>query len=388
MNILFYGSSYPPIPYGASRYFETLSRGLVRRGHSVDVVTAAAPGAGENETRDGVRVHRIGPSDRLRTAEAAREALRIAARVRADLIQGVEYLGECAPLLRERDRPPVCIKAAASISLRALRRSLAHLHRQRVFVTLACLRAWRQWRAESLCLRRADVLIAPSRRVFLELERQGMKLPARRSVLPNPVDMPPDWQNRESETPTMLFVGRLDFGKGVGYLPEIWARIRARAPSARLVIAGGDTFARGIGSVRQWLNRRFDGFHDSVRFTGQISRAALDEEYRRAWVVIVPSRWDSCSYVTLEAMARAKAIVVSPHGGMPELVEGTGAPVADPATAAFAEAIVDLLEDKERRRSLGALLRQRAAAEFAPERAVDAYVEFIESCGLGKRREG
>jgi glycogen synthase len=243
-------------------------------------------------------------------------------------------------------------------------------------VNLACARAWRQWRNELISIRRAELLFAPTRRVFEEFQRQGTPLPTRRAVVPNPVTVPADWHNDEDREPTVLFVGRLDFGKGVGRLPSIMSALWKQLPQTRLTIAGGDFYARGIGSVRAWLTKRFGSFTHRVHFAGEVGATELDELYRRAWIVVVPSRWDSCSNATLEAMARAKAVVASPHGGMAELLEGTAAPVADPDRPDFAAAAARLLSEKSQRQALGRALQRQAGERFHPDRVAELYCQF------------
>lgn len=387
MRLLFFGSSYPPTPHGVSRYFQNLSRALVMRGHSVTVVTSKASGHPDREEREGVRVLRICGAEEMRSVTAAESVIRLAKEESVEAIQGVEYLGECAPMLARTDRPPVCIKVVSSISLRALRRSLAQYPWQKPMIAVACLRAWRQWRAELISMRRADLLFVATHRVFHELERQGMSLPSARAVIPNPVAIPPEWKNAESSRPSILYVGRLDIGKGAGYLPDILKSVAAKVKDVELVVAGADCYARGIGSLKEWLSRRFATLLGQVTFTDELSYAQLDECYRRAWVVIVPSRWDSCSNVTLEAMARAKPVVCSPHGGMAELVAGTDAPIADPAGPEFADAVVALLSDSSYRARLGLCLRQQAAANNSLDRAADLYVRFV-SAHLGNMQFG
>ncbi len=379
MKILFYGSCFPPTPYGPSRFNDCLARALVRCGHSVVVVTSSVLDMPAYEEQDGLRIYRIGDSRVMRSEAGAAVATRIAKEQRIDLIQGVEYLGECAALVRCSQRPPVCIHLCTSISLRVLRRSLAYFPWQRLTVTLACLRSWRQWRDELTIIRQSDMLFAPSRRALAELKHQGTRVPALCEMVSNPVDVPTGWKNEEAEDPTVLYVGRLDFGKGIGSLPSIMRDVRRAVPNVKLVIAGGDQYACLVGSLQGWLARQFGAFLPQVSFMGRLNRTALDECFRRAWVVVVPSRWDSCSNVTLEAMARAKPVVVSPHGGMPELVAGTGAPVKDPDVPGFADAVVALLQSREKREELGRQLRAKVDCTYRPDMVIDAYCRFVES---------
>lgn len=385
MNIIFYSSCYPPKQYGVSRSFDNFSRALALRGHAVAVVTAQMPGWPDQEEKEGVRIFRIAPANRLRSAAAADKIIQIARELKTELIQGVDYLGECAPLIRRTDRPPICIKISSSISLRMLRRSLAFYAWQKPIVALACLRSWRQWRAELFSMHKADFLMAPSHKVFLELERQGAALAPIRAVIPNPVEILESWQNAEDASPMLLYVGRLDFGKGVGSLPAILKAVRSKVPDVRLTVAGGDSYARGVGSVRAWMVRHFAENIDRVHFTDELDSPQLDEYFRRAWVVVVPSRWDCFPNATLEAMARAKPVVVSSNGGMPELVQGTDAPIADQDSPDFSAAISALLVDLSKRNALGLALRRRAIDYFNPDLVVDAYCRFVQERSLGGR---
>lgn len=388
MNVMFYGSCYPPTPYGASRYVDNLTRALAAKGHGVSVVTHSETGLASEGARDGITVYRIGGRQELQGRDAARKALAIAAARRSDIIQGVDYLGECAALIREADRPPICIKVSSSISMRALRRSLGHGAWNSLMVELAALRAWRQWRNERVCLREADLLFAPSHRAFYELARQRIRVPARHAVIPNPVSIPESWTNAESTDPLLLYVGRLDFGKGVASLPGILRAVRDVYPATQLVLAGGDHYARGIGSVAQWLKKRFGQDVEHTIFAGALDQAALDAWFVKAWVVLIPSRWDSCPNAMLEAMARGKPLVASPHGGMPELVEGCGTTIAAPDGSAFVNGVLELLSDTGLRQRQSRRLVNRALACYKPDRVVDQYIRFLQAGLLDLRENG
>ena len=146
-----------------------------------------------------------------------------------------------------------------------------------------------------------------------------------------------------------------------------------------LEIAGEDTNARGLGSLKQWLVRKLGSHAGRVRLLGRLKSQDLDEAYRRAWVVLVPSRWDTFPSVVQEAMVRSKAIVASSNGGMPEMLEGTGGTVVDPETPAFAEAVVAMLDDSARRRQAGATACIRTREVFGPATIAAAYVRQVQA---------
>jgi glycosyltransferase involved in cell wall biosynthesis len=177
----------------------------------------------------------------------------------------------------------------------------------------------------------------------------------------------------------LLLVGRIDMGKGVQFIPGIIRSLVRAVPDVRLEIAGGDSSARGLGSVREWLEGQLGPLASHVSFLGLLDPLALDEAYRRAWIVIAPSRWDTFPTAVLEAMVRGKAVVASPHGGMPEMLEGTGCIVASPSAPDFPEAVRALLADPVIRSRAGQTARARAEREYSPGVVTRRYVEFVQS---------
>jgi glycosyltransferase involved in cell wall biosynthesis len=148
-------------------------------------------------------------------------------------------------------------------------------------------------------------------------------------------------------------------------------------PDVILEIAGSDSYARGLGGMKDWLVVRFGKLIRNVRFLGQLDQVQLHTTYCNAWVVIVPSRWDNFPQVVLDAMVRGKAIVASPHGGMPEMLAGTSCVIRDPYTPAFAENVCAFLADKGSRRHAGNSVMQKAIGAYSPERVVQQYVDFV-----------
>ena len=85
----------------------------------------------------------------------------------------------------------------------------------------------------------------------------------------------------------------------------------------------------------------------------------------------------------LEAMANATPVVAPSHGGFPEMIESTGGGVlVEPeSSAAVADGIASLMDDRERCDELGrqgqqAVHRDRGEARMA-ERTVDLYRRCI-----------
>ena len=94
--------------------------------------------------------------------------------------------------------------------------------------------------------------------------------------------------------------------------------------------------------------------------------------------MVVPSLGEGFGMVALEAMERARAVVASSVGGLPEIVaDGETGLIVPPADAeALAEAIVALAGDLPRAAAMGRAGRARALAEFTPERCVERVEEL------------
>src|SRR5262249_29056166 len=111
--------------------------------------------------------------------------------------------------------------------------------------------------------------------------------PARRGGLPAP------------PTRLVLYVGRLNFQKGVDVLLTAWRGGQAQVPEARrarLVIVGA-----GPGRAELECLSASLGIANSVTFVGEQSDVAA--WLRRSDAAVLPSRWEGMPNALLEAMA-------------------------------------------------------------------------------------
>ncbi len=192
-------------------------------------------------------------------------------------------------------------------------------------------------------------------------------------IVPNPVDMETVLgQGRSHEEPALgrLVVGYLGSGshrKGFDLLPEIIAQSSDVDVEWRLFTKRFDNpYANPI-----W-NRLDQLSEDSISVPGP------DSDVRRIYdqcdLVLVPSREESFSMVTAEAMLNGIPVVASDLEPLRDLLEpppvsaGLVFPVGDPAAAS--KAVRQLVKDPELRNRMGAEGRRRAA-EFRSDRIAD-----------------
>jgi glycosyltransferase involved in cell wall biosynthesis len=109
--------------------------------------------------------------------------------------------------------------------------------------------------------------------------------------------------------------------------------------------------------------------------------------YSRADVFVLPTRADSHSVASVEAMAMGLPVVTTPVGGIIDIVEegvtGFFVPPDDPA--ALAERIRQLRADRALRLRMGRAGRQRAEARFSLETIAATLVELMKRAAASRR---
>ncbi|MGQ0796762.1 MAG: glycosyltransferase family 4 protein [Methanobacteriota archaeon] len=119
--------------------------------------------------------------------------------------------------------------------------------------------------------------------------------------------------------PRFLYAGRLSIEKRVDRIIDAVAD-RVRLPDASLVVAGS-------GPDERRLRSRANGA--SVRFEGNLDRAALAAWYRRADAVVLASEYEGLPSVALEALAVGCPVVALRGCGVDALLADGGGVLAD-----------------------------------------------------------
>ena len=181
----------------------------------------------------------------------------------------------------------------------------------------------------------------------------------------------------EGGEPRLLCVGRLIPIKGHLVLLRALAQARSRVPGVTLDVAGRGPLESALKSYAREL-----GLAEAVRFLGFVS--PVQRAIEDAAIVVVPSLGEGFGMVALEAMERARPVIASAVGGLPEIVADgeTGLVVPSGDAQALAEAIVALAGDLARAAEMGRAGRERALAEFPPERSAER-IEELYAAALG-----
>ncbi|WP_405498125.1 glycosyltransferase family 4 protein [Nocardia sp. NBC_00511] len=160
------------------------------------------------------------------------------------------------------------------------------------------------------------------------------------------------------DRPTILCLSRLVPRKGQDALIAALPDIRKRIDGAVLVIAGSGPYEQKLRQLVEAM-----GLREDVVFTGRVPAKELAAHHTLADVFAMPCRTrgfgldvEGLGIVFLEASASGVPVVAGNSGGAPETVrEGeTGRVVNGRSTQALADAIVDILSDREAAAAMGA----------------------------------
>lgn len=176
----------------------------------------------------------------------------------------------------------------------------------------------------------------------------------------------------------VCIVGRLTPWKGHPGLLEALSIVARSRPQVRLVVVGEVAFwDRAYGEQLRAHAARL-GIADRVLWPG--FRDDVPDILRLCDVFVLPSVDEPFGRAIIEAMAVARPVVATRSGGVPEIVvEGaTGLLVAPGDAHALAEALLDLLTDRDRARRMGEQGMARARERFDVRRVAAQVQELYD----------
>lgn len=196
-------------------------------------------------------------------------------------------------------------------------------------------------------------------------------------VVPNIVATPADEPVTSDGLVHALFLGQLGQRKGIYDLLEAVSRKRAYLDGRLMLHIGGngetDRVQRTIDDL---------GLSSMVRFHGWVSGDDKTDLLTRCDLYILPSYAEGLPISVLEAMAYGQAVISTPVGGIPEVVdEENGLLVAPGDIDALGDALAQLVGDSRRTAVMGARSRQKAAPHLpgpVAECLSDLYTSILQ----------
>ena len=117
----------------------------------------------------------------------------------------------------------------------------------------------------------------------------------------------------------ILFVGRLDYLKGLDIAIEVINLSKKNNKNYKLLIAGGDVGSREQKKLIKELDKM--KISESIIWLGSLSQKELNYCYNAVDIVIIPSRSETFGLVCLEASATKTPVLASQVGRMKDIVE-------------------------------------------------------------------
>ncbi|EFV12507.1 glycosyltransferase family 4 protein [Segniliparus rugosus] len=385
MRVLLLSWEHPPVVVGGlGRHVQELAKALASLGHEVTVLSRGPMGAtgaqapAATTTQNGVRVVSV-PEDPLSLEFGS------------DLVAWTLSLGHAmlraGLALADSFQPDVVHAHDWLVAAPAI--ALAEHFAVPLVTTVHATEAGRHdgWignstsaqvhSAERWLVRVSDALICCSESMRQETTTLFGPLDEPIVVIPNGIDLslwpfqPPD---RCATPPRLLFVGRLEYEKGVHDLI-------AALPAIRRAHQGTTLSVVGTGTQAEWLREvaREHKVASSVRFFGKLDHNGIQRHMRTASALIVPSRYEPFGLVALEGAAAGVPLVVAETGGLGEAVSenvnGRTFPPGD--VKALADAVARVLASPTRSARMAKAARDRITDDFdwrsVAEQTVEVY---------------
>ena len=220
------------------------------------------------------------------------------------------------------------------------------------------------------------------------MEYVSRHLPGDYRIIPNGIDIehfrldgPHRAELADGKT-NILFVGRLEQRKGLGYLLNACVKVKKSFSNFRLIVVGPGTV------LRPRYKKLVDDMNltSNVVFVGFVPSAELPSYYRSADIFCSPATGgESFGIILLEAMACGKPVIASNIQGYASVLahgeEGLLVPPRDEKS--LAHALLSLLNDKALRLQMGAKGRIKAEKYSWPNVArqvIEYYNNLLNSC--------
>ncbi|MEK7062255.1 MAG: glycosyltransferase [Patescibacteria group bacterium] len=185
----------------------------------------------------------------------------------------------------------------------------------------------------------------------------------------------------------ILYLGRLNWIKGLDTLISAFAEVVKKEPNAVLVLAGPDenNYISNLKSqISAWPAGRSNlKIDDKIIFTGMLTGDDKIAAYRGSDIFVLPSYSESFGMAAVEAMFCGLPVVVTKGVGISPNVEKAGAGIViEKDKEQLSEAILKILNEPDLAKKMGQNGKQLVKNEFScdvvAEKFISAYNEIID----------
>jgi mannosylfructose-phosphate synthase len=187
----------------------------------------------------------------------------------------------------------------------------------------------------------------------------------------------------ETNTPEkyVLCLSRIDTNKGHDLLLNAFALVKDKITDVDLVIAGGspnpkprelEVFAKMDAIIEN------NNMQDRVIKIGYVADEMMRPLYQQSQLFVLPSLFEPFGMTTQEAMACGKAVIASKFGGIRNVItHGVDGMLVDAANPQeFADVLIELLSDDNKRKAMGIAARKLIEREFSWKAIAEKFLNF------------
>lgn len=220
-----------------------------------------------------------------------------------------------------------------------------------------------------------DTLEACDRVVVLSTEMEGyirdnISAAVRTVCIPNGIVChPPTLPKRRG---TVLFLGHFDDSKNADVIVRAMGLLKERGLTAKAYFCGDGDVESHLELVRKL------GLEDTCEYLGWVGGLKKQELLNRCSIFCLPSNNEAMPVSLLEAMSNGLAAVVTPVGGMLDIVDDgvTGRFVTPGDERSLANALCDLIEHDDVCARIAESGRQKVVNTFSMDAAVNRVLSL------------
>ena len=345
MKILQTPVRFYPFVGGVENYVYNLSRELIELGHEVTIVCANEPKVKSKEITDGIRVKRLNYIGKI-------------ANTNITVKLPLELLKEDFDIVHTHIPTPWSADWSAIISRTTNKSLILTYHNDIVGNGFAnYIAKFYNFTSLKLVLRRAAKIII-SQPNYLESSPYLKKHENKIVVIPNGVDIRRFKPLKVGKEENILFflsvLDEFHRYKGLDYLLEALKRVKKEILNVRLIVGGE-------GKLLNYYKQKVIsmGLGDKIEFAEFIPDEQIVEYYNKCDIFVLPSissKQEGFGMVLLEAMACGKPVVTTEIVGIAkDARERNCGKIIEPKNVdALADAVIEVLQDKESAKRMGA----------------------------------
>lgn len=396
MRIAYISSEYPPDTGkgGIGTYTYEMAKLMKSRGHSVEVFAASFERT-ITENDHGVLTHRVCISELKEFGKSIVDIFKLQHNKNPfDLIECPEIGGEASEIKKMFPEVQLVVRFhTPAVLVTRLLNTYQPIASKLRFVLGSLLRGkpnlgfWskhdhNQYQdPDYLMTEKATLLTAPSEAMkqwavdFWKIQAERIK------VIPNPYVPTQELLdiNHENEYKRITFLGRLNVLKGMVGLTKALPAVLKKHPDWNIRFIGNSQESHIPNlSMRDWMASYLEEYKHQIEFIDWIDQSELPKYFAETDIVVIPSLFESFSYVCAEAMSAGCAVVGSKNTAMRELLDSDnyGLLINPKSSKDIANAIIELIKKPELRNELGEKARQKVIDDYNAEKIGKA----VEDC--------